>query len=247
MTMDRGFRSIAISAVIGASLGLALGIFFTSQHFNNRYKLSSIFGDWLTNEPGFIKVMSTRYLGGSPVPVSELRGDFLVKEGNPNDPTILSHGTGGACYIADLEVAEYPRKKNPTGYYGDCADSSECNPCPQEVGGCNNKLLGWPGPGWHGYCIREDPGSALGKCWVRPGGVLSHCLRSIDKDGKPWPVGERQDLPVINADIGFGIDPATVAWRVLTCLNAYDPNLPYKDGGGCPLTRTGPIFTLPQP
>ena len=217
-------------AVIGGVIIVIGAVVVFRKSFHPHYS-----GDLLTNEPGVIKWTA-----------GQLRGDFVVKEGSPSVRSIKSHGTGGACYVADLEFADWPQNKNSGKYDGRCTENWECHPCKADGKKCNDKLKAFPDAVWVGYCVREDPSDADGKCWVKTGGD-SQCNKSNNNGGAPWPIGQTQPMPNLITNIGYGIDANRINWRVLTCLFAIDPNDVSKDVGPCveSAERTGPSFKLP--
>jgi hypothetical protein len=206
---------------------------------------------YLTNTPREIIANADGTIQGSFV--LEIVEDSAVK-------SVQSQGTGGACYIADLEFAKYPRRKDNGQYPGSCHTNAECNdpttlePLPQD---------------WIGYCAHESAtlsseqlSAPVGRCWIRPGipwasgNQTRYCRRSIDPEqaGAPWTPLQNVDLPTIPSAItvdGTPLDPTKIKWRVHTCLNIYDAGKK-TDLQGCgdptkgdSLHRDGPLYPEP--
>src|SRR5262249_35867410 len=127
-------RPYMIGGLIGVLLGLGAGAFVRTWHekFNpfgpGQQKSVTVLPALLTNEPGSFTVSSTRISepGTAPRYVTELRSHFVIKEGSPQVNSGRSMGTGGACYLADLGFARYPRKNGE--YIASCLKPEDCNP-----------------------------------------------------------------------------------------------------------------------
>jgi len=178
----------------------------------------------LTNTPGVITGTS-----------GQLHGSFVVELPIAGTPAIPAMGTGGACYVADLNFAGYPGRQEM------CTSDDECR-------GANvTPPNGTMPDGWLGYCVQDPPNPAhVGRCWVRPGPPETHCRRSKDEGGKVWPLGEIQQLKPIDLDIGHNINPVEIKWRIHACLNKYDLVLKEDIEGCTGLARDGPTFQLPN-
>ena len=120
-------------------------------------------------------------------------------------PTILSHGTGGACLIADLNFKGIP------DLGGRCTTNAACTDAIPEKYKKD----------WYGYCV-------AGTCWTRPGPQSSLCLIHSRKNGAaPWSTGSHQ-IPTSPAgivdtyrELGIGGNKP-VKWRVHACMNGSD-------------------------
>lgn len=129
-----------------------------------------------------------------------IRGHFYIGPGRPGEPTISSLGYGGACLVARHETDART-----------CRSDSDCT-------------AGVPATG-HGYCVKEGAAQA-GQCWIKPDDA-AYCYKirpptqpadadyTAPKDG--W----------VNADAEYAKlpqhGPRQLSWRVIACLNAYDP------------------------
>jgi hypothetical protein len=164
--------------------------------------------------------------------------------------TIPSHGTGGACLIADLHLIP------DLGISSNCTSDQECTDAlpikytdTKDTTGkylYNNKKREW-----HGYCVKNT-------CWTRPGPDVSHCVKSINQNGgKPWPTGSYQIvLPPVSSTVytiedmyhELGID-GPVTWRVHACMNR--SNGIFRDNTDCGVSGNnrliddGPISNVP--
>ena len=179
-----------------------------------------------------------------------LKASFTVADQVAGSPIGLSsHGTGGACLVADLNRWNIPDKGyGPNGIiyqspylHGKCDYNDQCQ----------NGL----DAGWYGYCIENS-------CWTRPAPDADYCVRSANLNGgKPWALGQRIPIPfrggfadarhvyvndkVISPIEGVtpsgGKNRTSIKWRVHTCLNAAEGDI---DNKACARSRAKPAERL---
>jgi len=193
-----------------------------------------------------LEILGSFYIG-PPVRVMDVPGRGQTNLTIPGE-TIASHGTGGACLIADLNFKGIPNLSTQCHYDPDCT-----NAIPEKYQGSytdenNNKKE----RGWHGYCV-------AGTCWTRPGQQSSHCLISkIHNGGNPWPTGSHQFGPPTAsataytiADLYRDLDiKSPVEWRVHACINgrsgiSMDNVDCGQDQGKNRLVHDGPTSSVP--
>ena len=185
------------------------------------------------------------YVGPALVRAEDVPGSGSTQPDVPQQ-IVASHGTGGACLIADLNFKGIPELGNqcqadldctkaiPQKYTGDYTDEN------------NNKKT----RGWHSYCV-------AGTCWTRPGPQGSHCwISAIHNGGNPWSTGSHQfGPPAVSTSVYTIADmyrelaiEGSVKWRIHTCLNGSgitSDNTACKDSIGLRLVENGPIYSVP--
>lgn len=162
-------------------------------------------------------------------PVYPHRGDFtqlkgrftVIRDARGGLPvTERSHGSGGACLIADLAPHGAPEQS--------CTSHAQCNSAwanyhTENLGNPNYDAAKFGQIG-NGYCVAN-------RCWYRPGS--NACVR------RPFPnVWEIQShefgpLDVEHVERMYGTS-REVDWRVLTCANRAQVN--GTDAGSCALS-----------
>jgi len=148
-----------------------------------------------------------------PGPVSRDHGDRFSLNGrftvtpSKGGTTIAgrSHGSGGACLVADLAAHGAPEQS--------CTSHAQCN---QAWGAYHQANLSNPdydaarfGAIGNGYCVSN-------RCWYRPG--VQACVRQAYPN--VWEKGSHEFGPVDVQHVGrlYGQD-ARIDWQVLTCAN----------------------------
>jgi hypothetical protein len=129
-----------------------------------------------------------------------IRGHFYIGPAKPGEATISSLGYGGACLIG----------RHPTDT-ASCKSDDDCT-------------KGVPATG-HGYCVKEG-GAKAGQCWIKPDDA-SYCFKirppAVPSDGDHIAPAAGW----VNTDSEYAKLPAKgpkqISWRVVACLNAYDP------------------------
>jgi hypothetical protein len=103
--------------------------------------------------------------------------------------------------IADLNEFDVPAMPGNPGRA--CTKNSDCQ------GGLS--------PDWAGYCAHDDH-----RCWVRPDSQTKLCQISGLNGPAVWPFGDHPIPPYDLRPFNF-VHPVPVRWRVVACLNKYDP------------------------
>lgn len=139
----------------------------------------------------------------------KLAATFTVNIATTGD-RIASLGSGGACWVADLNIFGIPA----VAQNFQCTEESQCNDALSQA---------HKDAGWYSYC-----GSG-GKCWTRPGpqAIGVNCKIS---PGDPWPDGIPQDMPALSPYVPLEpsvakkavADRTMVQWALTGCLNGVD-------------------------
>lgn len=151
----------------------------------------------------------------------ELTGSFIVSPDPVASPVQnTSHGSGGACIVADLAKHGAPELS--------CTSSAQCH---SAWGSYYQANLSNPnfdaaafGGGANGTCIAN-------RCWYRPATQAAACVRRAPPAN--WEVGQHKFGPVSFRHVAkmYG-DDAKIDWRVATCANRAQPN--GTDAISCP-------------
>lgn len=205
----------AVVAVVSTSLSMIA----QAAHSADPEKQLTVCGEGIkVLDTSPLKVQGSFYIGPPHPPSCGASGP--ARPSGPW-PTIASHGTGGACLIADLNSKGIPDPGS-----GSCTTDKECTDAiPAKYTGTNNIYTdennNQKKRDWHGYCV-------AGTCWTRPGQQASHCLISkIQNDGQPWPTGSHPfGPPPVSSTVYTIADmyrelgiTASVNWRVHACMN----------------------------
>jgi hypothetical protein len=185
---------------------------------------------------------------GPPVQTQEVPGNDPATLNSPLE-TIRSHGSGGACLLADLNFKGIPE------HAGTCTTDKACNDAiPQQYRGIYTDENGNDKDrDWYSNCVE-------GSCWTRPGSWTSHCLLSpVHNSGAPWPAGSQVfGPPPISSTVytvadlyrELQIQPhESVNWRVHACLNGSGgfgiDNVACGGNDGTRLVHGGPPSKVP--
>jgi len=238
-------KSMVVSLALTASAVIVLATYFFFG------------GEALTIRGGDIQVLSTAPLTiqgsfyiGPPDQVVDVpgHGQTVLKS---QWPTILSHGTGGACLIADLNDDLNIPPKSPMSYNGQCQTDDDCHKA--------MVFLTLP-PGrntaWSSYCVENT-------CWTRPGLQATHCLTSkVQGKGAALPPGHYTFGPDPSDPTNYRIADfyaefhdrivKPITWRVHACLNGSggitgdNGACGRADGAGSRLIDNGPPSDVPK-
>jgi hypothetical protein len=192
-----------------ASSAIALGAYLASQGLGKKL---TIRGERIQVQGTSPLTIHGSFYIGSPEIVDLPNRSTELQIGQ----TIVSHGTGGACLIADLHLKGIPKS-------GSCITDSECTNALMDTYTTGKYLdpitLQAKARAWHSYCVD-------GTCWTRPGPDVSHCVKSINQNGgRPWPTGlhpiptpPEASIQDMYRELGIGINEP-VLWRVHACMN----------------------------
>lgn len=151
----------------------------------------------------------------------ELTGIFTVAP-DPVASSVqeTSHGSGGACIVADLAKHGAPELS--------CTSSSQCHSAWASYHQANLSNANFDaaafGAGANGACIAN-------RCWYRPATQVAACVRRFPPNA--WEIGHHKFGPISFRHVAqmYGND-AKIDWQVATCANRAQPN--GTDATSCP-------------
>ncbi len=130
-----------------------------------------------------------------------------------NEDAIRSHGTGGACLVAEWGKFNLPPPILPPGQTR-CTENSQCTSAlPQDK---KDKK-------WHGYCDTDGKDGDDGQCWVRPGPPTSEELCNKSPFYTPPKIWANGTYPATKQDYIVPKFPGGIKWRVVACLMRINP------------------------